>query len=175
MISPSVSAVVSRWSKFVTNSRTSPTNVSASVENPLSFGSWPTMMTIARPFMYPTWTSLDSRSATKPNLPTPSPTSMTPTRMASIPARAMALAGSSPATTSGAIAAKISGPSDESGPSTKIFDGPIKAYPTRQATVVYNPLTGGNPANSAYAMPWGTRIAASTIPAITSERSHRRS
>ena len=37
--------------------------------------------------------------------------------------------------------------------------------------MVYSPLTGGRPASSAYAMPWGTRIAASTIPATTSERS----
>ena len=49
--SPTPRAVASRWSKFVTNSRTSSTNVSASVENPLSFGSWPTMMTMASPFM----------------------------------------------------------------------------------------------------------------------------
>ena len=47
--------------------------------------------------------------------------------MASIPARAMAVAGSSPATTSGVMAAKISGPSDESGPSTRILDGPMRA------------------------------------------------
>ena len=45
--------------------------------------------------------------------------------MASIPANAMAAAGSSPTTTSGVMAAKISGPSEESGPSTRIFDGPI--------------------------------------------------
>ena len=37
--SPTVRAVVSRWSKFVTNSRTSSTKVSASVENPQSLGS----------------------------------------------------------------------------------------------------------------------------------------
>ena len=51
VMSPTLSAVASRWSKFVTNSRTSSTKVSASVENPLSFGSCPTMMTIASPFM----------------------------------------------------------------------------------------------------------------------------
>jgi hypothetical protein len=47
--------------------------------------------------------------------------------MASMPASAIAFAGSSPATTRGMMAAKISGPSDESGPSTRIFDGPIRA------------------------------------------------
>ena len=46
---PTVRAVASRWSKFVTNSRISSTKVSASVENPLSFGSCPTMMTIGQP------------------------------------------------------------------------------------------------------------------------------
>ena len=52
---------------------------------------------------------------------------MSPTRRAIIPASAIALPGSSPATTSGAIAAKISGPSDESGPSTRIRLGPMTA------------------------------------------------
>ena len=52
---------------------------------------------------------------------------MRPTMMASMPARAMAVAGSSPATTRGVMAAKISGPRDESGPSTRIFDGPMTA------------------------------------------------
>ena len=45
----------------------------------------------------------------------------------------------------------------------------------RQAIVVYRPFTGGSPASSAYAMPWGTRIAARTIPATMSERSQLRS
>ena len=48
---PTPRAVGSRWSKFDTNSRTSSTKVSASVEKPLSFGSCPTMMMMARPFM----------------------------------------------------------------------------------------------------------------------------
>ena len=47
--------------------------------------------------------------------------------MAIIPASAMALPGSSPATTNGVIAAKMSGPSDESGPSTRIRLGPMMA------------------------------------------------
>ncbi len=70
------------------------------------------------------------------------------------------------------MAAKINGPSDESGPSTRIFDGPVSAYPTRQAIVVYRPLTGGRPASSAYAIPCGTKMAASTTPATRSDRSH---
>ena len=40
--------------------------------------------------------------------------------------------------------------------------------------VVYSPVTGDRPASSAYAMPCGTKIAASTIPAIRSERNHGR-
>ena len=75
---------------------------------------------------------------------------------------------------SGKIAAKISGEIDESGPSTSTRDGPNTAYPIRQAIVVYRPVTAGRPANSAYAMPCGTRIAASTRPAVTSDRSHSR-
>ena len=51
VISPRPRAVASRWSKFATNSRTSSTKLSASVENPQSFGSCPTMMTTASPFM----------------------------------------------------------------------------------------------------------------------------
>ena len=40
---------------------------------------------------------------------------------------------------------------------------------------VYKPVTGGSPASSAYANPWGTRMAASTTPATRSERSQLRS
>ena len=47
-----------------------------------------------------------------------------PTITAIIPASAIAVPGSSPATTSGTIAAKISGETDESGPSTRTRDGP---------------------------------------------------
>ena len=84
-------------------------------------------MVIARPFMYPTWTSLESRSATNPSLPMPSPIRIRPTITAIIPARVMAVAGSAVTTTSGTRAAKISGETDESGPSTRILDGPITA------------------------------------------------
>ena len=49
---------------------------------------------------------------------------MSPTSSASIPASAIAFAGSSPATSSGAIAAKISGDTEESGPRTSTRDGP---------------------------------------------------
>ena len=51
---------------------------------------------------------------------------MRPTMSASIPARAMAVAGSS-VTISGTMAAKISGETAESGPSTRILDGPRSA------------------------------------------------
>ena len=43
----------------------------------------------------------------------------------------------------------MSGDTDESGPSTRMREGPIRAYPTRQAIVVYSPVTGGSPASSA--------------------------
>ena len=112
--------VSSRWSNHARSSSRKP---SASVEKPHSFGSCPTMIVIARPFMYPTCTSLERRSATKPSLPRPSPISMRPTSSASIPASAIALPGSF-ATMSGAMAAKISGETDESGPSTSTREGP---------------------------------------------------
>ena len=53
---------------------------------------------------------------------------------ASIPARAIAI--SSLPAASGTIVAAIIGPSDESGPRTRIGDGPTRAYATRQITVV---------------------------------------
>ncbi len=48
---PIASAVVFVWSSPSKNDVTSSTNPSASVENPNSFGSWPTMIVIASPFM----------------------------------------------------------------------------------------------------------------------------
>ena len=96
---------------------------------------------------------------------------MAPTISASMPASATASAGSS-VTSSGVIATAIMGATDASGPSTRIREGPSSAYPTRTAIVVYSPLTGGSPASSAYAIPCGTRIAASTTPAMMSKRSH---
>ena len=54
---------------------------------------------------------------------------------ASMPARAIADAGSS-ATMSGTMAAKMSGETDESGPSTSTRDGPKSAYTMRHTTVV---------------------------------------
>ena len=62
----------------------------------------------------------------KPSLATPSPMRMSPTMMASIPARVMALSGS-PTISSGVIAARISGETDESGPRTSTLDGPKTA------------------------------------------------
>jgi hypothetical protein len=61
---------------------------------------------------------------------------ITPTRMASIEASAMARSGLPPAPTSGRIVAAIIGPSEESGPSTRIRDGPKAAYPARQRMLV---------------------------------------
>src|SRR4051812_24493632 len=90
-------------------------------------------------------------------------------RSASNPASATARSGS-PFETSGMMAAAIIGPSAESGPSTRIREGPNRAYATSTITVVYRPVTGGSPASSAYAMPWGTRSAVSASPAPPSPR-----
>ena len=75
---PSHIAVVLRSGNPSTNARNSPMKLSASVENPHNFGSCPTTMVSASPFMYPTCTSFDSRSATKPKWPRPRPSSMSP-------------------------------------------------------------------------------------------------
>ena len=77
-----------------------------------------------------------------------------PTSTAIIPARVIAVAGLS-AATSGRIAAKMSGDTDESGPSTRTREGPIRAYPTRQAIVVYSPVTGGKPGELGVGHPLG--------------------
>ena len=103
------------------------------------------MIVMPRPFMYPTCTSLESRSATKPSLPSPRPISSSPTSTASIPASAIAVPGSPPATSSGVIAARISGEIDESGPSTNTREGPNSAYATRHAIVVYRPVDRRQP------------------------------
>ena len=108
-----------------------------------------------------------------PSFASPIAISTAPTIRASMPASAIVVSVPPPAS-NGVIAARISGDTEESGPSTSTRDGPSSAYPTRHATVVYSPVTGGSPASSAYAMPWGTRIAASTRPATTSERSQPR-
>jgi hypothetical protein len=81
------------------------------------------MMVTARPLRYPTCTSLDSRSATNPSLPSPSPISIRPTMIDSIPASTTAEVGSW-VSTSGAMAARIIGESEESGPSTRTREGP---------------------------------------------------
>ncbi len=70
----------------------------------------------------------------KPSLARPAPTVTSPTMSASIPARAIAISWLPAA--SGRIVAAIIGPSDESGPRTRIGDGPTRAYATRQITVV---------------------------------------
>ena len=106
--------------------------LSASTEKPNSFGSWPTRIVSASPFMYPIMVGFESRSATKPSRATPPRAVIPPTSSASIDASATARCGSPPAPISGRIVAAIIGPSDESGPSTRILDGPKTAYPARQ-------------------------------------------
>jgi hypothetical protein len=70
---------------------------------------------------------LEIRSATNPRWAMPAAAMITPTSRARADPRATARPGSSPAATSGTIVAAIIGPSDESGPSTRIFDGPNSA------------------------------------------------
>ena len=96
-------------------------------EKPNSFGSCPTRIVRAKPFMYPIMVGLDRRSATNPSLTIPASTVIAPTSRASIDARATARAGSPLAPMSGRIVAAIIGPSEESGPSTRILDGPNSA------------------------------------------------
>ena len=63
----------------------------------------------------------------KPSLATLATTMITATIRASTDASATARSGSPPATTSGRIVAAIIGPSEESGPSTRIREGPKSA------------------------------------------------
>ena len=69
----------------------------------------------------------ESRSATKPSPATPAAIMTTAVMRASTDASATARSGSPPAATSGRIVAAIIGPSEESGPSTRIRDGPNTA------------------------------------------------
>jgi hypothetical protein len=96
------------------------------------------------------------------------------TMIASIDASATARFSSPFAATSGRSVAAIIGPSEESGPSTRIRDGPNTAYPSRHRIEVYKPVIGGKPASSAYAMPCGTSRVVSTTPAMMSRASHMR-
>ena len=50
---------------------------------------------------------------------------------------------------SGMIAAATSGDTAESGPSTRIRDGPSRKYTTSGTSVAYSPVTGGSPASCA--------------------------
>jgi hypothetical protein len=70
---------------------------------------------------------LDSRSATKPSFATPATVIRTPTSRDSIAASPIATAGSPPEPAIGMMTAAIIGPSDESGPSTRMRDGPNTA------------------------------------------------
>jgi hypothetical protein len=92
-----------------------------------------------------------------------------PTRSASRLASASRV-DASPDAASGMIAAATSGETAESGPRTRIRDGPSRKYTTSGTSVAYNPVTGDKPASCAYAMPWGTSRAARTTPAPMSRR-----
>jgi hypothetical protein len=129
---PSTAAVVLASSSPVRNAVASSMSPSASTEKPNSLGSWPMTMVSASPFMYPIWVGLERRSATKPKCASPAIVMTTPTRTASTDAYATARSGSPPARARGAMVAAIIGPSEESGPSTRMRDGPNAAYPRRQ-------------------------------------------
>ena len=70
-----------------------------------------------------------------------------PTMIARSPASATARASSPRA--SGRIAAAMIGASAESGPSTRMRDGPKSAYARSGTMVAYRPVSGGSPATSA--------------------------
>ena len=72
-----------------------------------------------------------------------------PVATASAEAIRIACPGSPSAATRGMITAAIIGPSAESGPSTRMRDGPARAYPIRHRIEVYRPVTAGRPASSA--------------------------
>ena len=74
---------------------------------------------------------LEIRSAMKPSFASPAMVIMAPTSSARVEASAIARSGSWLASTNGMSVAAMIGPSDESGPRTRIFDGPKTAYATR--------------------------------------------
>ena len=100
---------------------------SPSTEKPNNFGSWPIRMVSASPFMYPSMVGRESRSAMNPSFATPATVIISPTISASMEASATALAGSPPAPNEATITAAIIGPSEESGPRTRIREGPNTA------------------------------------------------
>jgi hypothetical protein len=69
----------------------------------------------------------DSSSATKPSLATLTISMITPTMSASSDDRAIARSGSPSAARRGRVVAAIIGPSAESGPSTRMREGPNSA------------------------------------------------
>ena len=77
--------------------------------------------------MYPIWVGFESRSATNPSFASPAVSSIAPTIRAIIDASAIARSGSPPDPTIGRIVAAIIGPREESGPSTRIREGPNTA------------------------------------------------
>ena len=85
---------------------------------------------------------------TNPNRATPPANMIAPTMIASSPASAMR-DDASPGSASGTIAAATSGETAESGPSTRIRDGPSRKYTPSGTIVAYRPVTAGTPASSA--------------------------
>src|SRR6516164_8325445 len=105
----------------------------------------------------------------KPNRATPTRRQTAPETTAMVPANATARWGS-PAE-SGNTTGRIKGASAESGPRTRMRDGPNMAYASNGTIVAYRPLIPGTPEASAYAMPTGTSMVVITRPASRSCRS----
>jgi hypothetical protein len=76
--------------------------------------------------------------------------------------------GSPPA--SGATAEAVSSDTMATGPKASAPEVPSSAYTAIGTTEAYSPVTGGIPANAAYAMAWGISMTAVVRPAVTSPR-----
>ena len=166
---PIASVIGSLSSSPPISSRTASTKLSADTGMPSTFGSWVTNTVSAMPARYPMRTGFEIRSVTKPRRSTAASARIPPTSSASSAAvsiRAVALA---PAM--GMIAAATTGDTAESGPNTRMREGPKTKYASSGSIVAYKPVTAGSPASSAYAIPCGRRRAVRTKPATRSCRS----
>ena len=111
---------------------------------PSSFGSWPARMITAIPFMYPTRIGPDRRSVRNPSRAMAAARHRTPAMIVMAEARSMARMESPAA--NGTTAAANSGSRAESGPKTRMRDGPTRKYPMRAPIEAYRPAIAGRPA-----------------------------
>ena len=102
-----------------------PAEATESIEKPSSFGTCEMITSSATALRYPTRMGLDSRSVTKPRRRMPPSSRIAPTMIASSPASATAR--SSLPSARGRTDAAMIGASAESGPSTRMRDGPNTA------------------------------------------------